>query len=309
MNGQKGFTLVEVAIAIVVVGLLALSISSARDLIRATYVRSVISDVHNFKNSIAGFHNLYKYLPGDLNIAGSFWPDKCLDDGSNICNGNANGDIAISANEGLRAWQHLSLSGVLPGEYSGILDKREEVSFKLVPSDIFFGSAYAGQPKTTICHNGNTITVANPAVLNGHLGHGDTIGSCEGTGGESGTGGLGGEEETEEEDSSDYGKFTVGWNVPASRIEPAGFKLDWNDGNMITFAAERNPYLDAAAINPQEAWNIDKKIDDGQPSNGFVYSADGNGATGCVIESGYNVGSEEVVCQMHFWIDRMDNGA
>lgn len=41
-----------------------------------------------------------------------------------------------------------------------------------------------GQTKQTICHNGHSITVANPAIYNAHLDHGDEIGECQGSAGE-----------------------------------------------------------------------------------------------------------------------------
>ncbi len=38
-------------------------------------------------------------------------------------------------------------------------------------------TAMAGQPKVTICHKGETLSVAQPAVQ-AHLGHGDSLGPC-----------------------------------------------------------------------------------------------------------------------------------
>ena len=35
----------------------------------------------------------------------------------------------------------------------------------------------AGQTKVTICHKGQTLEVAEPAVQ-AHIGHGDTLGPC-----------------------------------------------------------------------------------------------------------------------------------
>ncbi len=40
-------------------------------------------------------------------------------------------------------------------------------------------SASAGQPKVTICHKGNTITIGAPAVDAHQRNHGDTVGACE----------------------------------------------------------------------------------------------------------------------------------
>ena len=36
----------------------------------------------------------------------------------------------------------------------------------------------AGQEKWDICHNGRDISVADPAVMQAHLDHGDCLGSC-----------------------------------------------------------------------------------------------------------------------------------
>lgn len=61
----------------------------------------------------------------------------------------------------------------------------------------------AGMPKYDVCHNGNTINVASPAVLNAHLDHGDTLGACSEEGGEGdsdeGAGGEGDENADEPE--------------------------------------------------------------------------------------------------------------
>ena len=35
-----------------------------------------------------------------------------------------------------------------------------------------------GQDKDVICHRGNEITVADPAILQAHLLHGDCVGTC-----------------------------------------------------------------------------------------------------------------------------------
>ncbi len=36
----------------------------------------------------------------------------------------------------------------------------------------------AGQEKWEICHNGNDIIIADPAVMQAHLDHGDCLGVC-----------------------------------------------------------------------------------------------------------------------------------
>lgn len=52
---------------------------------------------------------------------------------------------------------------------------------------------HAGQSKTTLCHKGKTtITVADPAVVNAHMNHGDSEGACPGDSSGAGAGSGGG---------------------------------------------------------------------------------------------------------------------
>ncbi len=303
-NRNQGFALFETAMVVIIIGLLVGVLTSASDLRRAAQVRSVVADVINYKTVINAFKMQYHALPGDIDNATEFW-SSCTDDGSNTCNGNGDGVIQPSDSEGLRAWQHLSLAGLIPSDNSGILDDSELISslqetlehqheFHL--ADLFVSPAYAKQPKVEICHNDVTIVVALPAVLNAHLAHGDTIGSCEGAGGEGGTGGG---------ELGNDGKFTIGYNIPAaSRVKGGGYKIDWNDSNLITFASERPPFLDGSILTAVNAWSVDSKIDDSFAASGYVISAKGEEAgSGCVDDNGYFVDGSGTRCQMHFWLD------
>ncbi|MFN3370700.1 MAG: hypothetical protein ACK4Z0_04130 [Sphingomonadaceae bacterium] len=84
--------------------------------------------------AVATFRDKYFALPGDMRNATSFWsdqasgtdgcPDPAIPDGTpGTCNGDGNGNIGVNspANpEGLRAWQHLQLAGLIEGTYTGI---------------------------------------------------------------------------------------------------------------------------------------------------------------------------------------------
>lgn len=63
----------------------------------------------------------------------------------------------------------------------------KRVTMTTIAAFVFSGLALSaqagkGQEKVTICHvtgsGSHTITVANPAVVNAHLKHGDSIGEC-----------------------------------------------------------------------------------------------------------------------------------
>lgn len=143
----------------------------------------------------------------------------------------------------------------------------------------------------------------------GHGEDGDDDGDSDDDGGNGDDGddnddGGNGEEEPK-------GKFTIGFNIPASEARNGGYRVDWTNtpinghlGNHITLAAERDPNLDGSILTPDEAKVVDSKLDDGEPTTGHVMSEDGNGDTGCVISGQYDLTNNSTnKCQMHFFLD------
>lgn len=134
---KQGFTLVEIAVVLVVIGLLAGGVLGGRSLIRASELRSVTTQVDLYKNAVLSFKNMYRALPGDMPNATKFFGDRatgtesCADgaisDGNpGTCNGD--GDQQIGNTSGTNAvlweyvwvWQHLGLAGMIDGQYTGI---------------------------------------------------------------------------------------------------------------------------------------------------------------------------------------------
>jgi prepilin-type N-terminal cleavage/methylation domain-containing protein len=66
---NNGFTLVEISIVIVIIGLIIGSILVGRDLIRASVIRSQISQIEQFNTAVNTFKIKYGYLPGDIKNA------------------------------------------------------------------------------------------------------------------------------------------------------------------------------------------------------------------------------------------------
>ncbi len=117
-NGEKAFTLVELSIVIVIIGLIVAGITAGKSLVRTAQLRSVTTDIESYKSSINAFKLQYDALPGDFNNAYAFWGANCAASAA-LCNGNGNRIISPLTTEGLRAWQHLALGGILKGTYTG----------------------------------------------------------------------------------------------------------------------------------------------------------------------------------------------
>ena len=125
------FSLVELSIVLVVLGLLVGGVLSGRSLIRASELRSVTTDVNRYQAAVFAFRDKYFWLPGDIPNATSIWgaadptPATCLttnSGGKATCNGNGDGYIGdISGGyERHRFWQHLANAGLIEGTFTGV---------------------------------------------------------------------------------------------------------------------------------------------------------------------------------------------
>lgn len=115
---KNGFSLVELAIVLVIIGLITGGILTGQDLIRASEMNSAVAEVNKIKVATNTFKLKYNKLPGDLNNATSYWPS------ATTANGNGSGQIdsaLISGTfyESSLFPQHLSLAGLIPGSYPG----------------------------------------------------------------------------------------------------------------------------------------------------------------------------------------------
>jgi prepilin-type N-terminal cleavage/methylation domain-containing protein len=113
-----GFTLIEVAMVLVIVGLLVGSVVTGQQLIRNAKVRNLITQQDGAKTAFFGFEDRYRALPGDYRQASTN-----INCGALPClNGDGNGriDAPNSANlhEEILAWMHLSAAGFLNGNYA-----------------------------------------------------------------------------------------------------------------------------------------------------------------------------------------------
>lgn len=230
---SRAFSLVELSIVLVILGLLTGGILAGQSLIRAAELRAIPTEVSRFNAAVMAFRDKYFALPGDMSNATKFWnaAASCPGDhttpatGTATCDGNGNGFISNASNwnETWRAWQHLANAGLIEGSYTGVPGS----------ADAFLGVAGSNMPRSKAATNAGYAY----AVLQNY-----TV------------------------DTTPYFRGNY------------GNTLHWGGGNGVDEA----PFL-----KPEEAWNIDTKMDDGKPSTGAMRSymlatracADSNDAT------------------------------
>lgn len=130
-TAQKGFSLVELSIVLVILGLLTGGILSGQSLIRAAEVRAASTEFQRYTAAIYTFRDKYFALPGDFNKATDFWGEADADQatcettpstGTETCNGNGDGQVlgvAPNHSEPYRVWQHLANASLIEGQYTG----------------------------------------------------------------------------------------------------------------------------------------------------------------------------------------------
>ena len=132
---RRAFSLVELSIVLVILGLLVGGVLSGRSLIRASELRAITTERDKFTSAIYAFRDKYFQLPGDLSNAYQFWGATCgtnTTTASTGCNGDGNGIITVQ-NEDTKVWEHLARAGLIEGTYTGVLSSDSGVDATNTP--------------------------------------------------------------------------------------------------------------------------------------------------------------------------------
>lgn len=132
---KRGFSLVELSIVLVILGLLVGGVLSGQSLIRAAELRSVSTEYNRYYAALQTFRDKYFAMPGDMNNATRFWGRQnsnadCVTNssaavvGDGVCDGNGNaiiepGAAASQSGEIFQLWRQLAKAGLIEGNYTG----------------------------------------------------------------------------------------------------------------------------------------------------------------------------------------------
>lgn len=113
---QSGFTLVEIAIVLVIIGLLLGGVLKGQEMITSAKVRNLADQGSAIKTAFFAFQDRYRAVPGDYVVAANNINGVSV--GVNGGNGSGNGLVDTSNERGL-FWLHLAAAGFLTGNFDG----------------------------------------------------------------------------------------------------------------------------------------------------------------------------------------------
>ena len=135
---QSGFTLVEIAIVLVIIGLLLGGVLKGQELITQAKIKNVANDFNGMSAAIYGYQDRYKSYPGDDVGATGRWPTSTSGDGNARVGAAANTtvfDCSTSTAENCQFWQHLRFSGFIAGDTASKLSPQNAVGGVLQVQD------------------------------------------------------------------------------------------------------------------------------------------------------------------------------
>ncbi len=123
---EAGFTLVEIAIVLVIIGLLLGGILKGQEMITQAKIKNAINDFNGVTVAVTSYQDRYRFLPGDDPSADTRWTVQApaKGDGNGIIAGKYNAAVAgpgapAATEESNLFWQHLRIAGFVPGVTTG----------------------------------------------------------------------------------------------------------------------------------------------------------------------------------------------
>jgi prepilin-type N-terminal cleavage/methylation domain-containing protein len=108
---NKAFTLIELAIVVVILGLITVGVLGAQSLIESAKRQAIVKEFQQYNLAINAYYLEYDAIPGDHSTASEWLP------GADNGDGDKRIDGVTPVQESRFFWQHLTLAEIIPGEY------------------------------------------------------------------------------------------------------------------------------------------------------------------------------------------------
>ena len=119
---EAGFTLVEIAIVLVIIGLLLGGILKGQEMIAQAKIKNLVADLNGVTAAMNSYQDRYKALPGDDKNANTRWSATSPGNGDGVIQDTYNAAVpttlassTATGPESVFFWHHLRLAGFLSG--------------------------------------------------------------------------------------------------------------------------------------------------------------------------------------------------
>ena len=116
---QRGFTLVEIAVVLVIIGLLLGGVLKGQELINSAKVKSVVSDFRSTSTYLFSYQDRFRAMPGDdPGVANRLAGAIRASTGGSVGNGRIEGlwNSTTPTDESVLFWQHVRLANLATGD-------------------------------------------------------------------------------------------------------------------------------------------------------------------------------------------------
>lgn len=218
MPRHNGFTLIELSIVLVIIGLIVGGILVGQDLIKAASIRTAIGQIEKYDAAVNTFRTKYNALPGDLSNASTFGMTSGVSATASPAVAGNKVVESCTSDDGLRLgcenkmfWNHMSSANLIEGAFTN------------TANDTDFVDGVAA----------NLISSVLPASK---IGKGNYI-----------------------------------------HIQASGGLNHYRIAGITSVGATGGTTIDSNALTPLEAFQMDNKMDDGNPTHGIVVARAVNG--------------------------------
>ncbi len=114
----RGFTMIELAVVLVIIGLIVGSILVGHNLYDTSQKSKIMREAEEINTALLAFKLKYGQLPGDFSQATVIWGNVFGWPVGETQDGNGNGMIPLCSAETRRVFEHLSLADMTKGRYN-----------------------------------------------------------------------------------------------------------------------------------------------------------------------------------------------
>ena len=113
-QSQRGFTLIELSIVLVIIGLIIGGVLTGQQVIQNARATNAINAVQSYQAQFQTYTQNYGFMPGDDSSAQTRFQSSNLAGGTSFENGNGNG--ILESSEEKNVWAHLRAAGLIKNQ-------------------------------------------------------------------------------------------------------------------------------------------------------------------------------------------------